>query len=100
MIMVALHQLEARHEALIEALDRNDLAAIASATQALDAALASIRAYGSWAVHPELKLAADRIGRLADAATMRVNVLADQARRRADSLALMRGAGGALVYKR
>lgn len=99
-MLVALHQLEARHEALIEALDRNDPAAIASATQALGDALASIRAYGSWTAHPELKRAADRIGRLADAATMRVNVLADQARRRADALALMRGAGEALTYRR
>lgn len=100
MIPIALHQLEARHEALIDALDGNDLAAISTATLELDEALASVRCYGSWTANPELKLTADRIGRLADAAMMRVNVLADQVRRRSDAVAVARGRGEALVYKR
>jgi hypothetical protein len=100
MSLVALDQLEARHEALIDALDRNDLVAITEATQALGAALDSVKSHGSWTASPELKRAADRIGDLADAAAMRLNVLADQARRRAEALALARGKGDALTYTR
>lgn len=100
MMLLALHELEGHHEALIDALDRNDIGAIHDATLALEAALSSLRSHGSWAVNPELKRTADRIGRLGDAATMRVNVLADQARRRADALALTRGEGQALTYSR
>lgn len=100
MSLAALARLEAHHEALIVALDRNDPAAIADASAQLGAELALVRAVDAWTQSPELKLAAERVAGLADAAAMRVNVLTDQARRRAQALATARGQSGALTYTR
>ncbi len=86
-----LAQLQARHEALIAALDSNDIEAIGEACTGLDQTLTSLSSVQAWVATPELKAAAERIGSLADAAAMRLNVLADQARRRADALAIARG---------
>ncbi|HEY0115044.1 MAG TPA: hypothetical protein VGB54_04925, partial [Allosphingosinicella sp.] len=82
-----LERLEAHHEALIAALDRNEVAAIEAASRELDETLGQLRGVDTWVAEPELKLAAERIGRLAQAAMMRVNVLNDHARRRAQALA-------------
>lgn len=96
----ALEQLEGRHDALIAALDLNDPDAIAAASRDLSDALAAVQSVHSWAAEPEVKRTAKRIGRLADAAMVRVHVLADQARRRAEALALARGQSAALTYTR
>jgi hypothetical protein len=95
-----LTRLEAQHEALIAALDRNDVAAIEQASCDLDQSLATLRGFDSWTAEPELKLAAERIGRLAEAAMMRINVLNDHARRRTAALAAMRGQAVAATYTR
>ena len=87
----ALARIEELHEALIEALDANDVSAIEATSRALEADLVRLKGVGSWADEPELKLAAERIGRLGEAAMMRVNVLNDQAHRRAESVAELRG---------
>ena len=94
-----LERLEARHEALIAALDSNDVEAIEAASRELDAALAQLKGFDQWVAEPELKLAAERIGRLAEAAMMRVNVLQDQAKRRAEALAEVRGQGPTLYTR-
>lgn len=91
MNLAPLAQLQARHEALIAALDSNDVDAIGDACAGLDDTLRSLGSVQAWVATPELKAAAERIGSLADAAAMRLNVLADQARRRADALAMARG---------
>ncbi len=95
-----LGRLEALHEALITALDRNDLGGIERASRELEATLAQLRGFDSWLADPELKLAAERVARLADAASMRVNVLNDHAKRRAETLAATRGQAAPLTYGR
>ncbi len=95
-----LGRLEALHEALIAALDGNDLAGIERASRELEASLAQLQGFDSWLADPELKHAAERVGRLADAAMMRVNVLNDHARRRAQALAAVRGQPAPLTYGR
>lgn len=95
-----LGRLEALHEALITSLDRNDLRGIERASSELEATLAQLKGFDAWLADPELKLAAERVARLADAAAMRVNVLNDHARRRADALAAVRGQPAPLTYGR
>ncbi|HEX8366479.1 MAG TPA: hypothetical protein VF603_14455 [Allosphingosinicella sp.] len=96
----SLGRIEGLHEALIAALDRNDLAGIETVSQELAEALAQLRGFDSWLADPELKLAAERVSRLADAATMRVNVLNDHARRRSEALAATRGQAAPVTYGR
>jgi hypothetical protein len=95
-----LGRLEALHEALIAALDSNDLDGIGRAGRELDEALAELKGFENWLAEPELKLAAERVGRLADAAMMRVNILSDHARRRSEALAAARGQAAPLTYAR
>jgi len=95
-----LERIETQHEALIAALDVNDLDAIERASRELEESLARLRGFDAWVLDPETKLAAERIGRLAQAAMMRVNVLHDQARRRAAALASLRGQPAANTYSR
>ncbi len=95
-----LGSLEELHEALIAALDTNDLAGIELASRQLEGNLVQLRGFDSWLADPELKLAAERVARLADAAMMRVNVLNDQARRRSLALAAARGQAAPLTYGR
>lgn len=95
-----LARLETQHEALIAALDANDVAAIERAGLDLAESLARLKGFDSWVAEPELKHAAERIGRLAEAAMMRVNVLNDHAKRRADALAAVRGQAMPATYTR
>ncbi len=95
-----LARLEAQHEALIAALDCNDLAAIGAASRDLEEGLSGLRRFDAWQIDPELKLAAERISRLADAAARRINVLHDHARQRSAALASLRGHEPAAVYTR
>ncbi len=95
-----LEHLEALHEALITALDRNDLAGIERTSRELEASLAQLQGFNAWLADAELKHAAERVGRLADAAMMRVNVLNDHAKRRAEALAAVRGQPAAITYGR
>ena len=95
-----LGRLEALHEALIAALDANDLGSIERASRELEASLAQLQGFDSWLADPELKHAAERVGRLADAAMMRVNVLNDHAKRRAEAMAAVRGQPMQATYTR
>jgi hypothetical protein len=95
-----LGHLEDMHEALITALDRNDLGGIERASRELEATLGQLKGFNSWLAEPELKHAAERVGRLADAAMMRVNVLNDHAKRRAEALAAVRGQPMQATYTR
>lgn len=97
MSLAALERLEARYAAMIAALDRNDIDEIAAAGAALDSARHEL---GEQPSSPEAKSCAERIARLAETASIRINILADQARRRAAALALARGEGAALTYSR
>ena len=99
-MIASLARLEAHHEALITALDSNELSAIQSASQNLHAELGQLRGVDSWAAEPELKLTAERIGRLAEAAMRRVNVLQDHAKRRSAALAALRGHAAPALYTR
>jgi hypothetical protein len=96
----ALEQIEALHEALITALDANDLGGIERSSRGLDEALAAVKGRDVWLTDPELKLAAERVGRLAQAAMMRVNILNDQARRRSEALAAILGHPAPATYSR
>lgn len=96
----SLERLEALHESLIAALDSNDLGAIEAAGRDLEDVLARLKGVDRWMAEPELKLAAERVGRLAEAAMMRVNVLSDHAKRRADTLAALRGQPTPALYGR
>lgn len=96
----ALAHIEARHEALLAALDGHDAAAIEQASAALGESLEAVRALESRAPNPELRPAVTRIRRLAEAGTMRVNLLADHTRRRADALSAMRGQPVSATYTR
>jgi hypothetical protein len=95
-----LARLEAQHEALIAALDANDINAMESVSRSLGDDLQALRGSASWFAEPELKQAAERIGRLAEAALQRVNVLQDCAARRGEALAAVRGQARPTLYTR
>ena len=95
-----LERLEAQHDALIAALDSNDVNLIEVASRALGETIGQLKSFDNWSADPELKLAAERIGRLGEAAMMRVNVLQDHAKRRAEGIAALRGQPAPAVYTR
>jgi hypothetical protein len=95
----ALERLESLHEALISALDANDVAGIEGASRDLQDGFTQLRS-SDFTAEPELKIAAERVARLAQAALMRVNVLSDQAKRRTQALAAARGQEKPLLYGR
>jgi hypothetical protein len=99
MSLAALDRLTSCHEALIRALDGNDLDAIEDATAALAAAVAAARAGGDWAGAPDLKERLLSLAALAQAAQIRVNFLTDTIRRRVHALATLRGAEPAMTYQ-
>lgn len=89
-----------RHQhALIAALDADDPAAIVASSQEMEQALVQVRAaaapYGL-----EAKALAEESLRLADAARVRVNVLADLTGRRLDRCSAATGRPGGAVYGR
>jgi hypothetical protein len=94
-----LARLAATHEALIRALDGNDLAAIEGATLALADAIASARAQPDWAGTPDMRERLLNLAALAQAAQIRVNFLTDTIRRRVNMLAALRGAEPANTYQ-
>jgi hypothetical protein len=95
-----LERLETHHDALIAALDSNDVGAIEAASVALGETIGQLKSIDNWTAEPELKLAAERIGKLAEAAMMRVHVLQDRARRRAEGIAALRGQPAPALYSR
>ena len=99
MSLPILDRLASCHEALIRALDGNDLEAIETATLALADAVASARARQEWAGTPEIRERLLSLAALAQAAQIRVNFLTDTIRRRVNAMAALRGAEPAMTYQ-
>ena len=99
MSLAVLDRLASCHEALIRALDGNDLHAIESATLGLADAIASARARQDWAATPDVRERLLSLAALAQAAQIRVNFLTDTIRRRVNAMAALRGAEPAMTYQ-
>ena len=93
-----LDALAGTHEALIRALDGDDLAEIERATAALAEAVHDARRHEGWQSAPGLKERLLSLAALAQAAQIRVNFLTDMIRRRVDAAAALRGAQPVAVY--
>jgi len=98
MSLIVLDRLASCHEALIRALDGNDLEAIETATLALADAIGSARANQDWASTSEVRERLLSLAALAQAAQIRVNFLTDTIRRRVNAMAALRGAEPAMTY--
>ena len=98
MQLVLLDALATSHEALIRALDGDDLAEIERATAALAEAVQEARRQEDWAGTPDMKERLLNLAALAQAAQIRVNFLTDMIRRRVDAAAALRGAQPVAVY--
>jgi hypothetical protein len=97
----ALEALVLEQRALIAALDGDDVEGIARHTVGMDDALVRIRALAPRMVSSDARRLAEESRTLADAARVRVNVLADRTSRRLDRLAAATGRGNAApVYGR
>jgi hypothetical protein len=96
--IAVLDRLASCHEALIRALDGDDLGAIETATLALADAVGSARAEQDWTATPNLKERLLSLAALAQAAQIRVNFLTDTIRRRVNAMAALRGAEPAMTY--
>lgn len=99
MSLQILDRLASAHEALIRALDANDLAGIEGATAALAEAVDAAKAIGVGQQAPGLKDRLSSLAVLAQAAQVRVNFLTDGVRRRTDMLAAMAGRAPTLTYR-
>jgi hypothetical protein len=99
MSLLVLDRLASCHEALIHALDGNDLGAIETTTLALADAVAAARARQDWAATPEIRERLLSLAALAQAAQIRVNFLTDTIRRRVNAMAALRGAEPAMTYQ-
>jgi hypothetical protein len=90
-----LEALIREQRALIAALDSDDVEAIARHTATVEDALVRIRALAPRFTSAEAKALADEAMTLADAARVRINVLADMTSRRLTRLAVATGKGNA-----
>lgn len=97
MQLAMLDALAQSHEALIRALDGDDLAGIEQATAALAEAVHEARRH-DWHSTPDLKERLLSLAALAQAAQIRVNFLTDMIRRRVDAAAALRGAQPQMTY--
>ena len=97
MQLAVLDALAGAHEALIRALDGDDLAGIERATAALAEAVHEARRH-DWRGAPDLKERLLSLAALAQAVQIRVNFLTDMIRRRIDAAAALRGAQSVAVY--
>lgn len=96
----AVERVIAQGEALVRALDAQDLAAIDAAHRVLRDTLADMAAMGGWHVRSDLQARLVHALRLLDAAKGRVNYLADSTRRRLDRLAALTDAPRTSPYGR
>ena len=87
------------HEALIAALDSNDIAAIEAAVSSFGESARALRAAVDLS-SPEAAERAAELRRLSDQARMRVNFLTDVVRRRLERLEAVRGRGQVALYAR
>ncbi len=90
-----LEALIREQRALIAALDADDVDAIARHTAGMDEVLVRIHALGPRFTGSEAKALVEEAMRLADAARVRINVLADMTARRLSRLAAVTGKGNA-----
>lgn len=95
-----LGRLEAAHQALIAALDANDVEAIERGIEALRTSILAVRAQGGWRELAGVRERALRIAQLAEAARVRVNFLTDLTSQRLQMLAAARGEASAAAYRR
>lgn len=93
-----LEQVIAAQAALIAALDGGRVESIEAATHALSSALASVRGEGAWRGSTGAHARVDHALRQTQAASVRVNYLADRTRQRLDSLAKLRGNSPTQTY--
>lgn len=97
----ALDRLNRAVDALIRALDIDDIAALESAIASVPPALDASCVPGAWAPTPDNKALVKTLGEKLDGARLRVAVLGDLGRRRLDSLALAGVAtGSGATYRR
>ena len=97
MQLAILDTLAKSHEALIRALDGDDLGEIEQATASLAEAVHEARRH-DWHSTPDLKERLLSLAALAQAAQIRVNFLTDMIRRRVDAAAALRGAQPQMTY--
>jgi hypothetical protein len=97
MQLAILDTLARSHEALIRALDGDDLSDIEQATANLAEAVHDARRH-DWHSTPGLKERLLSLAALAQAAQIRVNFLTDMIRRRVDAAAALRGAQPQMTY--
>ena len=97
MQLAILDSLARSHEALIRALDGDDLGEIEQATASLAEAVHEARRH-DWHSTPDLKERLLSLAALAQAAQIRVNFLTDMIRRRVDAAAALRGAQPQMTY--
>lgn len=98
MRLALLDTLAGAHEALIRALDGDDLNEIERATAALAEAVQAARRADDWSGTPDMKERLLSLAALAQAAQIRVNFLTDMIRRRLDAAQALRGAEPALYH--
>jgi hypothetical protein len=89
MTSTALDTLIASEEALIGALDGDDVARIEGALGRLATALAGVQHAGGWRDTPDITTRLARALQLAEAARARIHYLADRTRRQLDQLAVL-----------
>ena len=99
MQLAILDALAGSHEALIRALDGDDLAEIERATAALAEAVHEVRRHDGWQQAPGMKERLLSLAALAQAAQIRVNFLTDMIRRRVNAAAAVRGAQPQNTYR-
>jgi hypothetical protein len=99
MSLVLLDRLAGAHEALIRALDGNDLAAIEGATAALAVAVSEAGGLDSLHADPQARERLHSLATLAVAAQQRVNFLTDRMRGRVAALAALGGQAETLTYQ-
>ena len=98
MQLAILDTLARSHEALIRALDGDDLGEIEQATASLAEAVHEARRH-DWHSTPDLKERLLSLAALAQAAQIRVNFLTDTIRRRVNAMAALRGSEPAMTYQ-
>lgn len=99
MSLIVLDRLAGAHEALIRALDGNDLAAIEAATVALASAVSGAGATESLRSEADARERLHSLATLAVAAQQRVNFLTDRMRGRVAALAALGGQAETLTYQ-
>lgn len=91
MSAAVLRQMEECQEALVRAIDGDDIDALEQSIEMLRQTAEAARGMGGWQDEPEVRERAARIRTLAHAAMMRVNFLTDITRQRLETLAALRG---------